>query len=445
MLNKQKFSNWPFHPKKWPFFYGWMIIISGTLGIIMSIPGQTMGVSTFTDSLIGALKMSRDDLTTSYLAGTIVSASLLTWVGKLYDKKGVRPIAMLSTVSMALVLVYLSQTDRIIYWLAETNDNRLLNIVMMFLGFFMLRFAGQGALTMVSRNMMMKWFEKRRGFAMGFSNVATAICFSMAPVFFEFLIKQNGWRGAWIVLAAIAGLGFTFYILVFFRDDPENSDIAMDGNYVPTKNEKTNLFPVVKDYTLVEARGTFSFWLFTAMLAAQALYITGLTFNITSLFEVSGLSREEAVQIFIPSAVIAVIVTLSVSKLSDYIRLKYLLYVMGCGGMIALIGMIFLGDISWALYLLIFGNGILMGLYSVVLSVTWPRYFGKTHLGAISGHSIMYIVVASAIGPKLFSEALSYHGSYDAAGWACLIMYAIFTIAAVWANNPQEKWRKSDK
>ena len=437
----EKFANWPFHPAKWPFFYGVMIIISGTLGILMSIPGQTMGVSTFTDSLIDALNMSRNDLTTSYLLGTIVSASLLTWVGKLYDKHGTRPIAILSTIGMASILIYLSQSDRIIRFFAGSNEIRIANIFFMFFGFFFLRFSGQGALTMVSRNMMMKWYDQRRGFAMGLGNVFLAIGFSAAPVFFEFLIQNNGWRGAWLILAAIVGMGFTFYVLTFFRDDPENSGLKPDGNYVPSEKKKKDLFPVVKDFTLREAQRNFSFWLFTFALAAQALYITGLTFNITTIFETSGLTRAEGVNIFLPSAVIAVIVTLSVSGLSDFIRLKYLLYFMGSGGMLAMIGLILLGSWEKATWLLITGNGILMGLYSVVISVTWPRYFGKTHLGAISGHSITYIVIASAIGPKLFSEALSFHGSYDPAGWACLGMFVVITTLAIWANNPQEKYR----
>ncbi len=437
----EKFANWPFHPAKWPFFYGVIIIISGTLGILMSIPGQTMGMSTFTDHLIDALHMSRNDLATSYLFGTVASASLLTWVGKLYDRHGTRPIAILATTGMALILIYLSQSDRIILALMKSNEFRIANILFMFFGFFVLRLSGQGALTLVSRNMMMKWFDQLRGSAMGYGNVFIALGFSAAPVFFEFLIQSYGWRNAWLILASIVGLGFTFYVLVFFRDAPENSGLKPDGNFKPKQSQKKNLFPVVKDFTLREAQRNFAFWLFTFALATQTMYITGLVFNITSIFEESGLSRDEAVSIFVPSSIIAVGVTLAVSNLSDRIRLKYLLYIMGAGGMLALVGMITLDDLSWAKWLLITGNGFLMGLYSVVISVTWPRYFGKTHLGAISGHATTYIVIASAIGPKLFSEALSFHGSYDPAGWVCLVIYAIITFLAFWANNPQEKLR----
>ncbi|MDJ0519659.1 MAG: hypothetical protein QNJ74_26485 [Trichodesmium sp. MO_231.B1] len=36
--------NYPFSPKNFPFFYGWIILIVCTIGVIMSTPGQTIGV-----------------------------------------------------------------------------------------------------------------------------------------------------------------------------------------------------------------------------------------------------------------------------------------------------------------------------------------------------------------------------------------------------------------
>ena len=45
----------PFKPRSVPFFYGWVVVAVGSLGVAMSIPGQTLGVSVFTDSLIEVL------------------------------------------------------------------------------------------------------------------------------------------------------------------------------------------------------------------------------------------------------------------------------------------------------------------------------------------------------------------------------------------------------
>ncbi|HEU4637150.1 MAG TPA: hypothetical protein VFS41_13280, partial [Edaphobacter sp.] len=43
-------------------YYGWVVLLAGTVGIIMSVPGQTMGVSIYTDPLLTSLHMSRVDL-----------------------------------------------------------------------------------------------------------------------------------------------------------------------------------------------------------------------------------------------------------------------------------------------------------------------------------------------------------------------------------------------
>ena len=65
-------SNRPFPPSRLPFFYGWVILLAGTIGILMSIPGQTMGVSVFTENLLRDLAINRNNLSLAYLVGTTV-------------------------------------------------------------------------------------------------------------------------------------------------------------------------------------------------------------------------------------------------------------------------------------------------------------------------------------------------------------------------------------
>ena len=55
----------PFSPARCPVFYGWPVVGVGALGILMSVPGQTMGVSVFTDSLLTVLGLTRDQLSTA--------------------------------------------------------------------------------------------------------------------------------------------------------------------------------------------------------------------------------------------------------------------------------------------------------------------------------------------------------------------------------------------
>jgi len=440
MANRQ-WANFPFHPGKWPFFYGWMILLWSALGIVMSVPGQTMGVSVFTDPLIDALKISRDELSLAYMLGTIASSILLSWAGKLYDKYGARPVALVSTIGLGLILLFLSQVDKFIFQFLQIESS-ILVVLVMFIAFLFLRFFGQGVLTLSSRNMMVEWFDKRRGFASGFSNVVVSLAFASAPVLLYFLIERYTWRGAWITMAIAAGVLFPVVVIVFFRNRPEDSGLTPDGNYVPSEKKKKNLFPVIRQFTLAEARRNYAFWIFALMLAMQGLYITAFTFNLISIFDLAGYSGEVAIKIFQPGAVIAVITTLVASSMSDHIQLRYLFYAKGIGACTAIVGMIFLAQWDIAFYMIIVGHGVMGGLFAVLVTVTWPRYYGREHLGAISGQSMMLMVFASAFGPILFSSSLSYYGSYAPGAWVCFVVYGVLTIGAIWAHNPQIEIRR---
>ncbi len=437
------FVNVPFAAARWPFFYGWMILVWGTVGVLMSMPGQTIGVSVFTEPLLEALQLTRDQLSLAYMAGTIGSSFLLPWAGSLYDRWGVRPVASLAALALGVVLIYLSQADRVVRWL-DSTPSAVLTLASIFVGFMSLRFFGQGVLTLVSRNMMMQWFDQRRGFATGFSNVFISLGFSASPVALDALINRYDWRGAWVVLAIIIGVVFPVIVLLFFRNKPEASGLRPDGNYRPSARQQRHVVPVVKDYTRREAVRSYSFWVFALMLTIQVLYTTGFTFHVVSIFEQAGLGRTAAITIFQPVAVLAVVITLAASSLSDYIPLKYLLYAEGLGGCLGVMGMIHLGGNPMAYYALVAGNGLMVGLFSVITTVTWPRYFGKRYLGAVSGQATMLFVFGSALGPILFSTSLSWTGSYAPAGWVCFTIFFLLVVASTRANNPQLRYQAVD-
>ena len=59
---------------KSPIFYGWIIMLVGTLGMIMSSPGQTYVVSIFIEPFIADLGISRSLVSTLYTLGTLVGS-----------------------------------------------------------------------------------------------------------------------------------------------------------------------------------------------------------------------------------------------------------------------------------------------------------------------------------------------------------------------------------
>lgn len=433
-----KTTPFPFKVNKFPFFYGWVILLAGTVGVIMSIPGQTMGVSVFTDYLIDALKIERTSLSLAYLIGTVLSGFLITKAGKYYDKHGARVMAMVAGFMLGLIVIGLTKIDVLINGFFPNNESnsQAAAFVLLIIGFFGIRFFGQGILTMVSRNMVMKWFDKKRGLANALMGVFVSFGFSYAPRLFNIMIENNGWRNTWISIGLIVGIGFVVFALIFYRDNAEDCGLKPDGKIVKHKgeqNQKTN-----KAFTLKQAKLYYSFWVFNLAIALNALYVTALTFHIVSIFQEVGLDRSMAISIFLPASFVAVALNFIGGWISDYIKLKYLLMINMLGMTVSSLGIMMLGEINVAFYLIIIGNGIVSGIFSVINSVTWPRFFGTKHLGAISGYAMSYTVIASALGPYLFSLSLKYFNGYWAGAGVCVVLSVLIFVLAFKANNIEE-------
>ena len=373
--------------------------------------------------------------------GTILSSLFLTSAGKFYDKYGVRLTAILATTGLGISLIYMANSDVLSQHIFSSGivvPSSYISFFIIFLGFFFIRFFGQGVLTMVSRNMIMKWFVRIRGFANGISSVFVALGFSIMPLVFDQLIRKFTWDGTWMFLAIITGGFFTCIVLFFFRDNPEYCGLSSDGSF-KIKLPKTNISPKAeKQYTLAEAKKTYSFWIFALSLSLYALYNTGLTFHVVSVFKQAGMNRFEAMSVFIPMSVIAVVISLFSNTISDYIRLKYLLLIMLTGSLISTYGLMVLTP-GLPKIMIITGNGILNGIFNVLLSVTWPRYYGTKHLGAISGLNMSLVVFGSALGPWMFSQLFQISGSYAHAGLVCFLVSIVLFIGTFKADNPQDR------
>ena len=429
------------NPKNIPFFYGWIVLFAGTIGIIVSIPGQTMGVSVFTDYLIEGWKLTRLQLSQAYGIGTICSALFLTRAGKFYDKNGALKTSIIASIILSLVLLFLPRLNHFSLFISDRFKFISYNAVAYFMasfGFFALRFSGQGVLTMTSRNMIMKWFNRRRGLASALMGIITSFAFSYSPQILDIIIEEYTWQGAWIKMGIFISTFFILFQLLFYKDNPNKYKLIPDGKIINKNGNKGPIYKPIKDYDLSEAKNTYSFWIFNMSLAMVALYYTGLTFHVVSIYNEAGISRLLAISIFLPSSIVAVFFQLIFGYLADYIKIKYLLVLEILGMITSAIGLLFLSE-GFFYWIVIIGNGITIGLYNILLSVTWPRFYGTTHLGAISGFNLSFVVAGSAAGPLLFSLSEKITGNYFISILACLIVFIIFFILSFKADNVNEK------
>jgi OFA family oxalate/formate antiporter-like MFS transporter len=174
-------------------------------------------------------------------------------------------------------------------------------------------------------------------------------------------------------------------------------------------------------------------------MALNALYISGLTFHVVSVFGSVGFSSREAINIFLPASVIAIVFQFLGGWLSDFIKLKYLLLLYMLAMITTSTGLYFLNTGPFSYWMVITGNGIAWGMYVLLSAVTWPRFFGLKNLGAISGFSLSWMVTGSALGPYLFSLSYESTGSYEPVALGSLSAAIILFILAFKAENPAVK------
>lgn len=393
----------------------------------MSVPGQTMGMAVFTDPFIEAFGLTRTELSLAYLFGTVSSSFFLTTAGRWFDRFGGRLMVTASSIALGAMVVFISVTDQ----LAHLLGTGFASFALIFIGYFGVRFFGQGVLTSCSRNVLMPWFVRRRGLVAGVRGVFVSIGFSLAPLVLAWLIAIFGWREALWVLAAIVGLIFPVLTYLFLRDLPASVGLVADGDGSDAATPQE-----APSKTLQEARRSPILWLYTSSLAIHALFGTALTFHVVSIFSEAGRDASEAFGYFLPAAVFSTTVNLLASSVVDRYPLKPFLLCMLMAFTLGAVGLLNL-ERTWGYWMLAAGFGAGGGLWGVISNLAFIRFFGPNHLGEVSGFNTSVTVFASAIGPAAFSLALDIFGAYHAAVYACIVVLVILLVAAAWLDQAE--------
>jgi MFS family permease len=382
----------------WPFFYGWIVVAVGTLGVIMTQPGQTPVISIFVDRFITDLNLSRSFVSTLFMVGTIIGGLALPFWGRLIDRHGPRIMVGVITALFGLTCIYVGLVQ---------------NALMLGAAFIALRMLGASALSLVSRNVINQWWMRMRGLAMGVSGVAASLAgMGLFPSLVHALLQHYDWRTTYPLL----GLGLLLFMLplglIFFRDRPEDHGLRPDGR--DHSEDDTSEASNEVNWTLHDAVRTRAFWTMALSVGAVAMLGTGLYFHMVGIFEDQGLSAEVAAAVYVPISLMAALARLSGGYLADRMPVRYLMVLALVIMTLAMAMIPFLNSVPMAL---LYGGltGLRGGLTAMVISVVWAQYFGRQHLGSIAGLASTVSRVSSALGPLPLGLARDLLGSYNVA------------------------------
>lgn len=420
-------DRWPFDPSRIRFYYGWVILVVGTVGVLASVPGQTVGVSVFTDDLAETTGLSRLELSIAYLIGTGSSGFLLPRGGRAIDRFGSRRVAAGAVLGLALTLVGLSTVGPM---------TTAVGMAVMSLGFGSLRLTGQGLLTLTSRTMISQWFERRRGVVTSSSNAVMSFAFASSPAVLLALIEVDGFRTAWRILAVGLVVVMGGIVVVLYRDGPESSGLMIDGGRAAASAAGGAVAPIGSgaDRTRAEAIADLRFWAVTIPVVAMASTSTAMTFHILDFGAEIGIDDDRIVRIFLPIAFVSVPVALVGGWLVDTVPPLLVAASMSVAQVVMYVAVSML-DRPVAAVVAVGAWGVAQGCFAPLTSAALPRLFGRRHLGSIAGMQMSAMVVGSAIGPALFALVESASGSYRPALWLSVTIPVAGLLAAAAASR----------
>jgi sugar phosphate permease len=398
---------------KFPVFYGWVVMAVGTLGLVASSPGQTYAISIFLEPLLKEFDLTRTTFASLYMVATLTGSLLLPQVGVAVDRYGCRKALTLVSLALAGALVFASQMSAL--W-------------MLALALVLLRFLGQGSMTLVSTTMINQWWMSKRGRIMGLVGLLSAVlgtgCF---PPVIHYLIEEWGWRGSFLWEAAFMAVVMAPIAFFLARHRPEEHGLATDGEIVP---EQVSEHVEIEGMTKAEAQRTLIFWVATLGIGLQAMLVTGLHFHAVALFQDKGLSAATAAATYLPIATTASLVTFVsgwwVERLS-VVKLLSLSLVCLSAALLAATKLVVLVPVLGYAVLL----GFTGGLFRTVSGVIWSQLFGRKALGAITGAATTFMVAGSAFGPLPMGWARDRYGSFDGVLSVLAILPAVLAVVTL--------------
>jgi len=410
--------------RDFPIYYGWVIMAAGTLGMIMTSPGQTYTESIFIDHLIKDLAISRTLISSLYSVGTLIGGFSLPFWGKMIDRHGSRKMITIVSVLFGMSLIFMGSVQ---------------NALMIGLGFTLVRMLGQGSLGLFSQFAINQWWVRRRGMIMGLSGLLMALLgMGGFPILVHWLISAYAWRNAYVVLGLIV-LGIMAPVgLLLFRDRPEDYQLQPDGLRNNTPEDLDAYIKGIEEeenWTLKEAMHTSTFWIFGLSLSLFVLVITGLTFHLVSLFLNQGLDPALAAGVYLPIAITAAGINFLTGYLSDHLPMKYLLSAGLFSQAVALLMALWIHD---SFTVIVFGIilGLANGIPRALGTVVWPAFFGRKYLGSILGFTSAMTIIGAAIGPLPFGFAFDRLGTYHPVLWFFTAASVLFAIILLFTRKP---------
>jgi MFS family permease len=376
----------------------WWLVVAALIALgVGEGPINLFCFGVFLKPVSADLGLSRGTLSSALLIASLSTAMVTPIVGAMIDRYGSRAV-MLPGIALFAIAV----TAR-----ATLQPATIAPVYALYL---LAGVSGAVQTPIVHAAVICRWFDRRRGLALGVAMAGTGLGVLAVPEAINLIVNSAGWRNGYLALGVFVFICAFIPVALFMRD-PVNDPAPHHGGRAPALSEGA---------TLADAAQSWRFWCLSIAFLIGAACIFGTLAHAVAILTDRGMPSASAATALSVAGLAMIVGRIASGYALDKVRgpgIAIISFLVPMAG-VALLASGAAGIAPFvALILCGLGQGAQVGLQPYFSS----RYFGLKSIGAISGAMFSIFLIGAGLGPYISGTCFDHLASYAPA----LITYAI--------------------
>lgn len=409
-------------------YRGWWVHAGLFICAALVVGSSSYTFGLFVVPVTDELGISRATISNGYVALLLGVALLSPLVGRLLDKISARLVILSGGLAYSFGLLALTLTD----------SNWLLLLII----FVPIAYGYTACGTLAINTVIVRWFRRRRGLALGIMAVSTSTGgFLMAP-FTAAMIENFDWRNALLINSITVLTAVTLMTLLLVRNRPLGSEQGFDSEFPPSREDAADTGTGhttqhdEKTWTYPELLRNRNFWVLTMAIGLMLFCDQAMVTAQVPYFQDIGIDLPAAAFIISCMTASAICGKLFVGYLADRVDLRFVFIAIALVH-IALQVLYILQPSYWVLLFFATLFGVAIGGVFPAWSTLLAWLFGTENYGTVLGLMTIITKGMAIVGVRMVGEVYDIAGSYIPAFYVFICAAALSVLLTLFLKPPR--------
>jgi MFS family permease len=382
-----------------PWHHRWNVLAVGLLFQALSFG---IGIYCFTFYVApwsAEFSVGRREVMLVFLGLQLALGAFAPFAGRAMDRLSIRALVCVGALCLALALALSARATQL--WQLGLLHGTLVVAGILLAG------------PLAAQKLVTRWFDERRGLALGLSTVGTSLGGLALPPLVAALQAAYGWRRANDWLAGIVLVAVVPLVWAVVRNGPAEAEA---GTRPPAARDAAVQAPD-PSWSAADVLRTGTFWLIVLVFTALGTAFGGVKQNLAPFALDRGIPPQAAAWLISTMALVMALAKVGFGALADRVDVRWLL---GAALAVLALALVWMTrPVGYAELAAVCGLlGLAAGANLPLLATVVSRRFGAASFGLVMG-LVGPFSAASALGPLLASHVRDVAGDY-APAWLAL-------------------------